>query len=67
MKDWNFEHDEFECDECSTPNNTYQLNFYLGVFNGEYAHMYRCTNKECNFVEIKTIAELYADEKIEEE
>jgi hypothetical protein len=55
---WHFEHDEFECDQCRTYKGSHKLNLYLGMNNGEDAQKYECSNKECDFVEIKTLTEL---------
>lgn len=55
---WHFEHNEFECDKCRTNKESYPLNLYLGIHNGEDAQKYECSNKDCGYVEIKTFSEL---------
>lgn len=61
---WEFQHDEFECNECERNERYGKLRFYEGTYRGSYAHKYACDNKECRFTEIKTESQMRKEEGI---
>jgi hypothetical protein len=60
--EWHFIHDEITCSKCSKGEDSFYLKYYEGIYKGNDAQKYICSNPECNYEEIKTYDQLYEEE-----